>query len=101
MAAQRTKSRRDKAAAAIRIGAADKDSPESAVAAAAGLTYASDGEPGFRRVGHGKRFSYVTPENRRLTDPVALNRIAALAIPPAYTDVWICRSARGHLQATG
>lgn len=83
-------------------GAADRNSSESAeTAAAAGLIYSSDAEAGYRRVGRGKRFRYVTPDNRPLTDPAELKRIARLAIPPGYTDVWICRSARGHLQATG
>ena len=47
------------------------------------------------------RFRYVGPTGRRIRDARTLARIAALAIPPAYEDVWICTSPRGHLQATG
>jgi DNA topoisomerase-1 len=67
----------------------------------AGLIYVSDQQPGFRRLRAGKGFRYVTPENRRLAAARELKRIASLAIPPAYRDVWICTQARGHLQATG
>jgi DNA topoisomerase I len=67
----------------------------------AGLIYVSDAEPGIRRRRAGKGFSYLTPENRRLASAKELERIARLAIPPAYSDVWICAKARGHLQATG
>ena len=49
----------------------------------------------------GKGFYYLTPENRRLTSASELKRIASLAVPPAYKNVWICVSPRGHLQATG
>ena len=76
--------------------------PESAQdAAQAGLVYVSDSQPGIRRLRRGKRFVYVGPDNRTLTDPAELRRIARLAIPPAYSDVWICRNPRGHVQATG
>jgi DNA topoisomerase I len=67
----------------------------------AGLIYVSDNEPGIRRQRMGKGFRYTTPDEVRLTDPKELARIAHLAIPPAYRDVWICMQARGHLQATG
>jgi len=70
-------------------------------AAQAGLVYVSDTQPGIRRVRRGDRFAYVGPDKRTLTDPAQLQRIARLAIPPAYTDVWICRNPRGHIQATG
>lgn len=71
------------------------------MAVEAGLIYVSDAEPGIRRLRAGKGFRYVTPENRRLAAGKELKRIAALAIPPAYRDVWISADARGHLQATG
>ena len=71
------------------------------IAVEAGLIYVSDEEPGFRRVRAGKGFKYLTPENRRLAATKELKRIAGLAVPPAYRDVWICTKARGHLQATG
>lgn len=71
------------------------------MAVEAGLVYVSDAEPGIRRLRAGKSFRYVTPENRRLEGSKDLKRIASLAIPPAYRDVWIAVQERGHLQATG
>ena len=71
------------------------------MAVEAGLIYVSDAEPGIRRLRAGKGFRYLTPENRRLAAAKELKRIAGLAIPPAYRDVWISMEARGHLQATG
>jgi DNA topoisomerase-1 len=65
------------------------------------LRYVSDVEPGYGRRRCGKGFAYFDASGRPLRDPRALARIRALAIPPAYTQVWICPSARGHLQATG
>src|SRR5215213_1952185 len=70
-------------------------------AEAAGLIYVSDEEPGIRRKRAGKGFAYVTPNGEPVRDTKALERIRRLAIPPAYTDVWICPKANGHLQATG
>ena len=70
-------------------------------AAAAGLRHVSDVDPGIRRLGAHPRFRYVAPNGTPLRDRYALYRIRALAIPPAYTDVWICPDPRGHLQATG
>jgi DNA topoisomerase-1 len=67
----------------------------------AGLLYVSCEEPGIRRVRAGKGFYYLTPANRRLSSASELRRIESLAVPPAYEDVWICLSPRGHLQATG
>ncbi len=67
----------------------------------AGLRYVNDGERGFRRVKHGTRFRYLKADDTPLRDPATLERIRKLAIPPAWTDVWICIFARGHLQATG
>ena len=72
-----------------------------AAARAARLRYVNAKEPGFTRVRKGTGFVYVTPRGRRVTDPNELQRIAKLAIPPAWKEVWICRSANGHLQATG
>jgi len=70
-------------------------------AQAAGLRYVSDTRPGIRRRRSGKGFTYVDPNGRVIRDPKALERIRSLAIPPAYTDVWICPVADGHIQATG
>lgn len=66
-----------------------------------GLVYSSDCDAGMRRGGEAGKFDYVNSNGLPLTDERALERIAKLALPPAWTDVWICRSARGHLQATG
>ena len=65
------------------------------------LIHVSDNEPGYRRQRRGNGFAYLDTRGRLITDPRVIARIKSLAIPPAYTDVWICRSARGHLQATG
>ena len=67
----------------------------------AGLRYVTDAEPGIRRRRAGRGFSYTDPDGRRITDRRLLARIKSLAIPPAWTDVWICPSPSGHLQATG
>jgi len=71
------------------------------MAVEAGLLYVSCQEPGIRRVRAGKGFYYLTPSNQRLSCANELSRIESLAVPPAYQDVWICVSPRGHLQATG
>jgi DNA topoisomerase-1 len=67
----------------------------------AGLLYVSDEEPGIRRKKAGKGFTYLKPDGGRVEDKATLDRIRSLAIPPAYTDVWICPKANGHIQATG
>jgi DNA topoisomerase I len=78
-------------------------SPKEARAAAraAALRYVSDEGPGIarRRVGNG--FSYRQPQGGPVKDPGTLRRIRALAIPPAWTQVWICPVENGHIQATG
>ena len=66
----------------------------------AGLVYVSDGDPGFSRVRRGKGFSYHDASGD-LVDDATRERVEALAIPPAWEEVWICPDARGHLQATG
>ena len=60
-----------------------------------------DGESGLRRARRGRGFSYLRPEGTRVVDAATLLRIRALAIPPAWTSVWICVDGRGHVQATG
>jgi DNA topoisomerase-1 len=70
-------------------------------AQAAGLRYVSDIQPGIRRKRAGKGFTYVGPDGKTIHDAKELARIRSLAIPPAYTDVWICPSSNGHIQATG
>jgi DNA topoisomerase I len=81
-------------------------SPENVVdprdaAETAGLSYVSDEEPGIRRKKSGKGFTYVGPNGKKVEDKATLDRIRSLAIPPAYTDVWICARPSGHIQATG
>jgi len=70
-------------------------------ARSAGLRYTTDSGPGIRRKRKGKQFCYISPEGKLLRARDDLQRIRALVIPPAWTDVWICTDPRGHLQATG
>ncbi len=76
-----------------------KDPVESAKIA--GLRYMSDDRPGIRRRRVGEDFEYVAPDGERILDPSELERLNGLGIPPAWTDVWICPSPNGHIQATG
>lgn len=66
-----------------------------------GLTYCSDERPGLKRKPSEKGFAYHDARGRLVRDAKVLDRIRALAIPPAWTDVWICPRASGHIQATG
>lgn len=70
-------------------------------AARAELSYVTDMDPGIGRRRAGKGFTFVTPEGSRLDDPETIGRIKSLAIPPAWTDVWISPDPSGHIQATG
>jgi DNA topoisomerase-1 len=72
-----------------------------AVAAAAGLRYVNDGEPGMRREPVEGGFRFRTPDGAELGDEEELQRIKSLGIPPAWQDVWICCDPAGHIQATG
>jgi DNA topoisomerase-1 len=81
---------------------------ESAVAADsadaaedAGLQYVNDDRPGYSRRAKGKNFEYLDTEGKTIRDEQRLLRIKRLAIPPAWTEVWICPSPNGHIQATG
>jgi len=65
------------------------------------LRHSSDREPGLHRVNGPKGFAYTDDKGRRVTRRATLDRIRALAVPPAWTGVWICADERGHLQATG
>ncbi len=67
----------------------------------AGLRYIMDDRPGITRRKRGKNFVYIQPSGGPVRDPDDLGRIKRLAIPPAWTDVWISPVANGHLQATG
>jgi DNA topoisomerase-1 len=70
-------------------------------ARAAGLRYVVDTAPGIRRRRAGRAFAYLDRDGRPIRDAETLGRIRSLAIPPAWSDVWICPSPRGHIQATG
>jgi DNA topoisomerase I len=74
--------------------------PEEA-AEEAGLRYVSDEKPGYTRRRRGRKFVYFDTEGREIRDEARVLRLNRLAVPPAYTDVWICPSPNGHLQATG
>lgn len=74
---------------------------QSQSARRAGLVYSSDTAPGIRRRRSGSGFAYRSARGRTVRDARTLARIRKLAIPPAYTDVWINPDPRGHLQATG
>jgi len=76
------------------------ESEGAASAAEAGLHYSSDDAPGIRRLGSGSTFRYVDVGGKAVRDPLVIDRIRKLAIPPAYRDVWICPDPRGHIQAT-
>lgn len=65
------------------------------------LHYVDDTQPGLTRKKLRGKFAYFDPAGQRITDPDEIKRINSLAVPPAYTDVWICADPRGHLQATG
>jgi DNA topoisomerase-1 len=65
------------------------------------LVHVHGGEAGLRRERRGDRFAYRDADGERVTDPETLTRIAALKIPPAWTDVWIAAAPNAHLQATG
>src|SRR6266566_4483800 len=90
-----TKTRNDKALEAVFAA-------ESAEAAEeAGLHYVNDDRPGYTRRGNNGEFEYLDTQGKAIRDEQRLARIKRLAIPPAWTDVWICPSPNGHIQATG
>ncbi len=70
-------------------------------AKAAGLRYVTDTRPGIARKKTGKGFRYVDPDGKPVRDEKTLGRIKSLAIPPAWSGVWISTHVNGHLQATG
>lgn len=75
--------------------------PSKPTPIANGLVYVNPDMPGIRRLKHGERFRYRDSKGQWLRDVDELSRIRMLAIPPAYTQVWICPLPNGHLQATG
>lgn len=84
----------------IEASAATRPDPVDS-AKAVGLRYVTDQQPGISRKRSGDSFRYYDPKGKEITDEDVLARIKSLAIPPAYTDVWICTRPNGHLQATG
>ena len=72
-----------------------------AAAKEAGLRYVSDERTGYQRRAKGKHFEYLDTEGKPIRDEQRVLRIKRLAIPPAWTDVWICPLPNGHVQATG
>ena len=95
MGASGTNGRNGKALDAI----VANDSVEAAEEA--GLQYVSDDRPGYTRRANDGEFDYLDTQDKLIRDEQRLLRIKRLAIPPAWTDVWICPSASGHIQATG
>ena len=67
----------------------------------AGLRYVTDSQPGIHRRQRGKGFQYIDAEGKGVRDKETLSRIKSLVIPPAWSNVWICQSPKGHLQVTG
>src|SRR3954462_9867489 len=74
---------------------------EEITARDAGLHHSSDARPGITRRRSGRGFTYRDRDGATIRDEKTLARIRALAIPPAWTEVWICPSPLGHIQATG
>lgn len=66
-----------------------------------GLRYVDDSRPGYTRQWIDGAFAYFNTQGKRIDDAAEIRRVNALAVPPAYIDVWICPDSRGHLQATG
>jgi DNA topoisomerase-1 len=67
----------------------------------AGLRYVNDNQPGYTRQANGDDFEYFDTEGKPICDEQRVLRIKRLATPPAWTDVWICPSPNGHIQAIG
>src|SRR5437870_975942 len=82
-------------------GAVALDDSAIASAGTAGLCYVSDAIPGIQRHRAGDEFRYIDPNGELIRNEHDLRRIRSLAIPPAWTAVWICPRENGHLQATG
>jgi len=65
------------------------------------LCYVDDSRPGITRKRHGRYWQYFDPQGKRITDRDEIDRLNAIALPPAYRDAWFCPDPRGHIQATG
>jgi DNA topoisomerase-1 len=83
------------------LSAVARDTHDISAAEHAGLTYVHDDDPGIARLKSGAGFTYRDAHGRTIRDARELDRIRALVIPPAWTNVWICPDPRGHIQATG
>jgi DNA topoisomerase-1 len=70
-------------------------------ASAAGLLYVDDSHPGYTRRRRGRGFAYLDHRGRPIDHPGVVERLRGLVVPPAWTDVWFCTDALGHIQATG
>jgi DNA topoisomerase-1 len=82
------------------LGSIEVRETHAAAAQAAGLRYVTDGQIGITRKRVGRGFAYYAPDGALIADRAERRRLAALAIPPAWTDVWICPDPLGHIQAT-
>ncbi len=80
---------------------APRSVPPELSAREAGLHYISDQVPGIARTRNGEKFEYTDSQGRAIRDEAALERIRSLVIPPNWSNVWICPTPKGHLQATG
>lgn len=89
-------SREKKKAAGLEIVTDPEEAAEEA-----GLRYVSDEQPGYTRKRRDRKFVYFDTAGKEIRNEARILRLNRLAIPPAYTDVWICPSPKGHLQATG
>lgn len=87
--------------ARARRAGSDVERRSRRAASTARLRYASDSGPGLRRVRRGRGFAYLDTKGRAITEVRTVARIKSLAIPPAWTDVWIAPTSNGHIQATG
>ena len=65
------------------------------------LRHSNDSEPGYSRQKKGRAWAYYDEHGERLTDRDEIERLNALALPPAYVDAWFCKDPNGHIQATG
>lgn len=99
----RSTSNAESAAQAVEsVASTPPSAPDPVEAAkAAGLTYVSHESPGITRRRAGGGFRYIDPKGKPVRDADTLARVKALVIPPAWEDVWICPSPRGHIQAVG
>ncbi len=65
------------------------------------LVHVDDGQPGISRKKSGRGWAYFDPDGKRITDREEIDRLNAIALPPAYTDAWFCPDPKGHILATG